>query len=70
MAIISKLVYKGLKANLPTTRSADSFYLCTDTRELYFGAELYTESVRFYNGQQARYSRSRCAVHRRGHWQG
>ena len=50
MAIISKLVYKGLKANLPTTRSADSFYLCTDTRELYFGAELYTESVRFYNG--------------------
>lgn len=50
MAIISKLVYKGLKANLPTTRSADSFYLCTDTRELYFGNELYTESVRFYNG--------------------
>lgn len=50
MAIISKLVYKGLKANLPTTRSADSFYLCTDTRELYFGDELYTESVRFYNG--------------------
>ena len=50
MAIISKLVYKGLKANLPTTRSADSFYLCTDTRELYFGAELYTEAVRFYNG--------------------
>lgn len=50
MAIISKLVYKGLKANLPANRNADSFYLCTDTRELYFGAELYTESVRFYNG--------------------
>ena len=50
MAIISKLVYKGLKANLPTTRNADSFYLCTDTRELYFGTELYTEAVRFYNG--------------------
>lgn len=50
MTIISKLVYKGLKANLPTTRNADSFYLCTDTRELYFGTELYTEAVRFYNG--------------------
>lgn len=50
MAIISKLVYKGLKANLPTTRNADNFYLCTDARELYFGTELYTEAVRFYNG--------------------
>lgn len=50
MVIISKLVYKGLKANLPTTRNADSFYLCTDTRELYFGTELYTDAVRFYNG--------------------
>lgn len=48
--IISKLVYKGLKANLPATRSVDSFYLCTDTRELFFGDDLYTEPVRFYNG--------------------
>lgn len=50
MAIPTKLVYKGLKANLPTTRYADSFYLCTDTRELYFGTELYTEAVRLYTG--------------------
>ncbi len=47
--IISKLVYRGAKANLPASRNADSFYLCTDTHELYFGAELYTEPVRFYN---------------------
>lgn len=50
MAIPTKLIYKGLKANLPTTREANSFYLCTDTRELYFGTELYTEPVRFYTG--------------------
>lgn len=48
MAIPTKLVYKGLKANLPASREANSFYLCTDTRELYFGADLYTEPVRFY----------------------
>lgn len=48
--IMSKLVYKGLKANLPATRSADSFYLCTDSRELFFGDDLYTEAVRFYTG--------------------
>ena len=45
MAIISKLVYKGLKANLPASRSADSFYLCTNTRELYFGDELYLSLI-------------------------
>lgn len=50
MAIPTKLIYKGLKANLPATREANSFYLCTDTRELYFGTELYTEPVRFYTG--------------------
>lgn len=50
MEIPTKLIYKGLKANLPTSRVANSFYLCTDTRELYFGADLYTESVRFYTG--------------------
>lgn len=50
MAIPTKLVYKGLKANLPASREANSFYLCTDSRELYFGAELYTEPVRFYTG--------------------
>ena len=46
--IMAKLIYKGLKASLPTERNVDSFYLCTDTRELYFGNELYTEPVRFY----------------------
>lgn len=45
---MAKLVYKGLKANLPATREADSFYLTTDTRELYFGENLYTEPIRFY----------------------
>ena len=42
-------VYTGLKANLPEVRE-NAFYLCTDTREIYFGADLYTEAVRFYDG--------------------
>lgn len=45
---MANLIYKGLKANLPATREANSFYLCTDTRELYFGDSLYTDPVRFY----------------------
>ncbi len=49
---MAKLIYKGNKANLPTTREANAFYLCEDTRELYFGANLYTESVRFYTGDK------------------
>lgn len=48
---MAKLIYKGLKANLPADR-IDAFYLCTDTRELYFGASLYTEAVRFYTGDK------------------
>lgn len=47
---MANLIYKGLKANLPVTREANSFYLCTDTRELFFGDSLYTEPVRFYTG--------------------
>lgn len=47
---MANLIYKGLKANLPAERNANSFYLCTDTRELFFGANLYTEAVRFYDG--------------------
>lgn len=49
---MANLVYKGLKANLPAERNATSFYLCTDVRELYFGADLYTEPVRFYTGDK------------------
>lgn len=45
--IISKLIYKGERAKLPSNRNADSFYLCTDSKELYFGNDLYTEAVRF-----------------------
>lgn len=45
---MANLIYKGNKANLPAERNATSFYLCEDTRELYFGANLYTEAVRFY----------------------
>lgn len=45
---MANLIYKGNKANLPAKRNATSFYLCEDTRELYFGANLYTEAVRFY----------------------
>ena len=47
---MANLIYKGLKANLPAERNVNSFYLCTDTRELFFGANLYTEAVRFYDG--------------------
>lgn len=43
------LVYKGLKANLPEVRNANSFYLCTDTKEIYFGADLYSgKPVQFF----------------------
>lgn len=42
----TKLVYCGLKANLPAVRE-QAFYLTTDTREVYFGQNLYTEPVRF-----------------------
>ena len=37
---MANLIYKGLKANLPAERNVNSFYLCTDTRELFFGADL------------------------------
>lgn len=47
---MANLIYKGNKAGLPEERNATSFYLCEDTRELYFGANLYTEAVRFYDG--------------------
>ena len=47
---MANLIYHGLKSNLPSNREPNSFYLTTDTRELYFGAELYTEPVRFYAG--------------------
>lgn len=49
---MAKLIYKGNKANLPATREVNSFYLCEDTRELYFGANLYTEPTRFYTGDK------------------
>lgn len=49
---MANLIYKGLKANLPSTRNATSFYLCTDTRELYFGSDLYTEAVRFFTSTE------------------
>ena len=43
------LVYKGLKANLPVTRNVNSFYLCTDTKEIYFGYDLYSgKPVQFF----------------------
>lgn len=41
----TKLVYCGLKANLPAVRE-QAFYLTTDSRELYFGDKLYTDPVR------------------------
>lgn len=49
---MANLIYKGLKENLPAERNANSFYLTTDTRELYFGANLYTEAVRFYTASE------------------
>lgn len=44
-SMMTKLVYIGEKAKLPQNRE-NSFYLCTDTKELYFGNTLYTEAVR------------------------
>lgn len=51
---MANLIYKGSKATLPTERNATSFYLCEDTRELYFGANLYTEAVRFYTTEEGK----------------
>lgn len=48
----AKLIYKGNRANLPTTREENAFYLCVDSRELFFGANLYTEAIRFYTGNK------------------
>lgn len=42
----TKLVYCGKKVNLPAVRE-QAFYLTTDTHEVYFGQNLYTEPVRF-----------------------
>lgn len=49
---VAKLIYKGLKANLPENRNAGSAYFVTDRREIYFGADLYTDAVRFYTGDK------------------
>lgn len=49
---MAKLAYHGLKNNLPAERNAGSFYICTDTREIYFGANLYTEPVRYYTSAE------------------
>ena len=49
---MAKLIYKGNRENLPATREENSFYLCLDTRELFFGADLYTEAHRFYTGKK------------------
>lgn len=51
---MANLIYKGSKAALPADRNATSFYLCEDTRELYFGANLYTEAVRFYTTEEGK----------------
>lgn len=48
---MAHFVYTGLKANLPEVRE-NAFYLCTDTREIYFGADLFTEAVRTYTGEK------------------
>ena len=42
----TKLVFCGKKVNLPAVRE-QAFYLTTDTHEVYFGQNLYTEPVRF-----------------------
>lgn len=42
----TKLVFCGKKVNLPAVRE-QTFYLTTDTHEVYFGQNLYTEPVRF-----------------------
>lgn len=48
---MAHFVYTGLKENLPSDRQA-AFYLCTDTRELYFGENLFTAAVRPYTGEK------------------
>lgn len=49
-----KLVYHGLKANLPAVRDAGSFYLTDDTLELYFGDKKYGKAVRLYTNAEGK----------------
>ena len=48
----TKLVFCGKKVNLPAVRE-QAFYLTTDTHEVYFGQNLYTEPVRFVTEREA-----------------
>lgn len=48
----TKLVFCGKKVNLPAVRE-QAFYLTTDTHEVYFGQNLYTEPVRFVPEREA-----------------
>lgn len=47
---MAHFVYTGLKANLPQVRE-NAFYLCTDTREIYYGMQLFVVE----NGASAGY---------------
>lgn len=48
---MAHFAYTGLRKDLPEVRES-AFYLCTDTRELYFGENLFTEAVRPYSGDK------------------
>ena len=49
----AKLIYVGTKANLPEVASRENaFYLLNDTREVYFGGNLYSEAVRYFTSTE------------------
>ena len=45
--MVDKFLLVGLKADLPENRDENNLYFCSDTKELYKGNDLYTESTRF-----------------------
>lgn len=42
---------KGLFADLPSTRSENTLYFCTDTRQIFMGEHEYTKSTRILNAE-------------------
>lgn len=43
--------YKGLAANLPASRDVNTLYFCTDTHQMYLGADEYTKGTKVLNAE-------------------
>lgn len=43
--------YKGLAANLPSSRNANTLYFCTDTHQIYLGTDEYTKGTKVLSAE-------------------